>query len=106
MSLFEASQTPFVSAVQQIADSCGASADTEMTTRAGISLNSAIRHFNNRHKWNWLLTEAAPIVVLAPFGVAGVTASASVASAAAPAGHGIKTDDFISGLTWPMGTRP
>jgi hypothetical protein len=105
MSLFEASQTPFVSAVQQIADSCGASADTEMTTRAGISLNSAIRHFNNRFKWNWLLTEAAPIVVVAPFGVAGVTASASVASAAAPAGHGIKTDDFISGLCWPMGTR-
>jgi hypothetical protein len=105
MSLFEASQTPFVSAVQQIADSCGASADTEMTTRAGISLNSAIRHFNNRYKWNWLLTEAAPIVVVAPFGVAGVTASASVASAAAPAAHGIKTDDFISGLCWPMGTR-
>jgi hypothetical protein len=105
MSLFEASQTPFVSAVQQIADSCGASADTEMTTRAGISLNSAIRHFNNRYKWNWLLTEAAPVSVLAPFGVAGVTASASVASAAAPAGHGVKTDDFISGLAWPMGTR-
>jgi len=105
MSLFEASQTPFVSAVQQIADSCGASADTEMTTRAGISLNSGIRHFNNRYKWNWLLTEAAPIVVVAPFGVAGVTASASVASAAAPAAHGIKTDDFISGLCWPFGTR-
>jgi hypothetical protein len=105
MSLFEASQTPFVSAVQQIADTCGASADTEMTTRAGISLNSAIRHFNNRYKWNWLLTEAAPIVVVAPFGLAGVTASASVASAAAPAGHGLKTDDFISGLCWPMGVR-
>jgi hypothetical protein len=105
MSLFEASQTPFVSAVQQIADSCGASADAEMTTRAGISLNSAIRHFNNRYKWNWLLTEAAPITVLAPFGVAGVTASASVASAAAPAAHGVKTDDFISGTYFPAGTR-
>jgi hypothetical protein len=105
MALFQGSTTPFVSAVQQIADSCGASADTEMTTRAGISLNSAIRHFNSRYKWNWLLTEAAPITVLAPFGVAGVTASASVASAAAPAGHGLKTDDFISGLCWPVGTR-
>jgi hypothetical protein len=105
MALFQGSTTPFVSAVQQIADSCGASADTEMTTRAGISLNSAIRHFNSRFKWNWLLTEAAPIVVVGPFGVAGVTASASVASAAAPAGHGLKADDFISGLCWPMGTR-
>jgi hypothetical protein len=105
MSLFEASQTPFVTAVQQIADSVGASADTEMTTRAGISLNSAIRHFNNRYKWNWLLTEAAPTVVLAPFGVAGVTASAGVASAAAPAGHGLKVDDYIYGSCWPLGTR-
>jgi hypothetical protein len=105
MALFQGSTTPFVSAVQQIADSCGASADTEMTTRAGISLNSAIRHFNSRFKWNWLLTEAAPIAVLGPFGVAGVTASASAASAAAPAGHGVKPDDFISGSFWQKGTR-
>jgi hypothetical protein len=105
MALFQGSTTPFVSAVQQIADSCGASADTEMTTRAGISLNSAIRHFNSRFKWNWLLTEAAPIQVLGPFGVAGVTASASAASAAAPAGHGVKPDDFISGTYWQKGTR-
>jgi hypothetical protein len=105
MALFQGSTTPFVSAVQQIADSCGASADTEMTTRAGISLNSAIRHFNSRYKWNWLLTEAAPVSVLAPFGVAGVTASAGAASAAAPAGHGLKVDDFIQGTYFPAGTR-
>ena len=105
MSLFEGSQTPFVSAVQQIADSCGASADTEMTSRAGISLNSAIRHFNSRYKWNWLMMEAAPIQVLAPFGVAGVTASAGVASAKAPVGHGLKVDDFIAGSGIGLGVR-
>jgi hypothetical protein len=105
MSLFEASQTPFVSAVQQIADSCGASADTDMTTRAGISLNSAIRHFNSRYKWNWLLSEAPPIQILAPFGVAGVTASAGAASAAAPAGHGLKADDYVLGDLFSRGTR-
>jgi hypothetical protein len=105
MALFQGSQTPFVTAVQQIADSCGASADTEMTTRAGVSLNSAIRHFNSRYKWNWLLTEAVPIQVWAPFGVAGVTASAGAASAAAPTGHGVKVDDFISGTYFQSGTR-
>lgn len=106
MALFQGSTTPFVSAVQQIADSCGASADTEMTTRAGISLNSAIRHFNSRYKWNWLLTEATPIQVWAPFGVAGVTASAGAASAAASAaGHGIKVDDWLIGSGFAAGCR-
>ena len=105
MALFEASTTPFVTAVQQIAGSIGASADTEMTTRAGISLNSAIRHFNNRYKWNWLLTEATPIQVWAPFGVAEVTASAGAASAAAPAGHGVKVDDYLVGSGFADGCR-
>jgi len=105
MSLFEASQTTVSAAVYQIADSCGASADAEMRARALISLNSGIRHFNNRYKWYWLMTEATPIQVWAPFGVAGVTASAGAASAAAPVSHGVKVDDYLVGSGFAAGCR-
>lgn len=101
----EFSTTPFVSAVQQIADSAGASGDNEMTTRAWRSLNAGIQHFNNRYKWNWLDTEPAVQLVVAPFQVTGVTASGGQASAAAPAGHGIQTDDWLLGSGFADGVR-
>lgn len=76
-----------------------------MTARAGRSLFAAMQHFNNRANWDFLRTEAAPITVFAPFGVAGVSASAGVASAACPPGHGLKADDFLSGSGFSPGTR-
>jgi hypothetical protein len=103
--LFRSSQTPFVSAVQQIADAAGASSDGEQTTRAGVSLNAAIGHFNNRYKWNWLQMEADPIAVIAPFTVLGVSASGNIASAACVSGHGLKVDDFISGSGFAPNSR-
>lgn len=105
MSLFQPS-TKAVSAVcQEIADSVGASGDAEMTTRAGRSLFAGLQHFNNRANWDFLRTEAPPTVIFAPFTVTGITASAGQASAAAPAGHGIKPDDFLVASGFGVGTR-
>lgn len=105
MPALEFSTTPFVTAVQQIADAAGASGDGEMTTRAWRSLNAGLQHFNNRYRWNWLWTEAAPQLVLAPFTVTGVTASGGAASAAAPPGHGLAVDDWLLGSGFAAGVR-
>jgi hypothetical protein len=105
MSLFQPSTKAVSAACQEIADTVGASGDGEMTTRAGRSLFAGLQHFNNTANWDFLRTEAAPITIFAPFGVTGVSASAGQASAAAPAGHGLKPDDFISGSGFAAGTR-
>jgi hypothetical protein len=92
--------------VQDIAESCGVSAaNAEMLHRARRSLNAATEHFNSRYKWNFLITEADPVRVVAPFGVAGVTASVGVASAAAPAGHGMIDGDILTGSIFAAGCR-
>jgi hypothetical protein len=91
---FTPSTIPWVSAVQQVADSAGASADGEMTTRAHNSLRSAVQYFSNRSKWNFLRGEGVPLSVIGPFSVA-ITASGGQASASALPGHGILADDMI-----------
>ena len=105
MSLFQPSLKAVSAACQEIADCVGASADTEMTTRAGRSLNAALEHFNNKANWDFMRTEAPLVSVLAPFTVTGITASAGQASAAAPAGHGIAVDDFLVGSGFGSGVR-
>jgi len=104
MSLFQPSTKAVSAACQEIADTVGASGDAEMTTRAGRSLFAGLQHFNNRANWNFALTEAAPITVFAPFNVS-LTASAGQASAAAPAGHGVKPYDFIIASGFAAGVR-
>lgn len=105
MALFQPSTKAVSSVAQEIADTVGASGDGEMTTRAGRSLFAALQHFNNKAAWDFLRTEATPITVFAPFSVTGVSASAGLSSAAVPAGHGLKVDDFISGSFFGSGTR-
>jgi hypothetical protein len=105
MSLFQPSTKAVSAAAQEIADTVGASGDGEMTTRAGRSLFAALQHFNNMANWDFLRTEATPITVFAPFGVGGVSAHAGIASAACPAGHGLKIDDFVTGPFFNPGTR-
>ena len=105
MSLFQPSTKAVSAVAQEIADTVGASGDSEMTNRAGRSLFAGLQHFNNMANWDFLRTEASPVAVFAPFSVTGVSASAGQASAAAPAGHGIKVDDFISGSGFRAGTR-
>lgn len=105
MSLFNPSTKTIADARAEIADTVGASADPEMNTRAGRSLDAAIEHFNTRAKWEFLLTESAPIAVFGPFAVTGVTAVAGQASALVPASHGLKVDDVIRAGTVVAGTR-
>lgn len=105
MALFNASTIPWVSAVQRIADSAGASADSEMTTRAHHSLRAAFQFLGGKYRWDFLRTEMTPAGVVAPFGVTGVSASAGQGSATAPAGHGIEIDDLISGTYFLVGAR-
>lgn len=106
MSLFTQSTTTFASAILQIADSVGASADTEMTTRAFRSLNAAILYFNGRARWDFLLVEAAPQTIVGAFTITGCTASAGMTSALAPVGHGLLVDDLVNSTNiLPQGTR-
>lgn len=105
MSLFQPSTKAVSAACQEIADTVGASGDAEMTQRAGRSLFAGLQHFNNVANWNFLLGEAAPIAVVAPFTVASVSAGAGLASAACPAAHGLKVDDFVAGSIFRLGER-
>jgi hypothetical protein len=105
MPVFTPSTIPWVTAVGLIADSVGASADAEMQTRAHRSLRAAFQHFNGNYKWDFLRTEAAPVTLVAPFSVTGVSASAGQSSAAAPASHGILVDDLIIASGFVLGTR-
>lgn len=71
MSLFQQTATTLTEAKQQIADSAGVSADSDMLTRAGRSFEAAVKHWNNIANWRALLTEANGISVVAPFEVTG-----------------------------------
>ena len=105
MALFTQSTIPWATACQQIADSAGASADSEMTQRAHLSLRAAFQYWNGKRKWNYLRAEAAPTQLVAPFSVTGVTASGGAVSAAAPAGHGFLVEDIILGSGMISGLR-
>lgn len=105
MSLFQPSSKAASAAIAEIADTVGASADSEMLTRAWRSLNATLEHFNNRSNWNFALTEATPVSVLAPFTVTGITASGGAYWVDAPVGHGVKPQDYIAGNGFPAGTR-
>jgi len=104
MPLFTPSTTTWTDAVGHIADTAGASGDSEMRTRAHRSLRAAFQQLNRR-KWQFARSEGVPIQVYAPFTVTGVSASAGEASAAAPAGHGLAVDDIIVGDGFRIGTR-
>lgn len=105
MGLFTPSTIPWVSAVNMVADAAGATADSEMTQRAHLSLRAAFQHFNSRTRWNFLRAEAAPVLIYAPFTVTGVTASSGQVSAAAPAGHGLQIEDALVGSGFILGNR-
>jgi hypothetical protein len=105
MALFIPSTRTVSGTCIEIADCAGASADTDMTTRALRSLNAAIKYYNARIKWDFLAAEANPVNVVAPFSVGGVSASAGQSSAACPVNHGLQPDDFLSGSGISVGTR-
>ena len=104
-NLFTPSTKAVSAAVLEIADSAGASADAEMTARAGKSLNAAIKYFNSRKYWSWLNVEHTPVAITGPFSVAITAGASGVASASAAAGHGVRVDDFIVGEGFSIGTR-
>lgn len=105
MALFNQSVKLVSAVISEIADTIGASADSEMRLRGMNSLNAAIGHTNMRARWDFLQTEAPPTLIYAPFQVGGVTASAGQTSALAPASHGIFIDDVLSMTGVIAGTR-
>jgi hypothetical protein len=78
MPLFNQSTKTTAAAIAEIADSAGASADSDMLARATRSLAAAFGHFNNYANWRFTLTEATPILVTAPFTLTAITASAGL----------------------------
>ena len=108
MPLFTPSTKTWVAAVQEIADTVGASADNEQTTRAHRSLRASLQWFNSgagkNIRWDFLLAEAVPVQVVAPYAVS-VTASAGQASASALTGHGLVVDDMLVGSGFMLGAR-
>lgn len=105
MALFNQTTKTCSAAVDEIADAIGASGDSDSRTRARRSLNAAIGYFNTRAKWDWTLTDANPIRIVAPFSVGGVSAVSGQSSAACPTNHGLQVDDMISFLGVTVGTR-
>jgi hypothetical protein len=104
MAFFNPSTVTWAAAIQRVVDTAGASGDSEMSTRALSSLRAAFQNINTK-KYQFTRAEAAPIQVVAPFSVTGVTASAGQASAAAPVGHGFKPDDLVLGDGFMVGAR-
>jgi len=104
VALFTQSSKAVSAACTEIADTIGASADTDMTNRAWRSLKAAFQHFNNR-KWDYLRAEAPPVAVYAPFTVTGVTASAGSTTFACPTGHGININDIVTSVYIPSVVR-
>ena len=76
MALFNQSTIPWVTAVQVVADSAGASADTEMTNRAHRSLRAAFQFLGGKARWDFMRTESTTLRIIAPFSVTGVSATA------------------------------
>lgn len=105
MSLFTQSTKTCSAVIDELTDTIGASADTEMRNRALRSLNAALEHFNTRARWDFLLTDASPIQFVTPFSVGGVTAVSGNSSALVPANHGILIDDLISFAGLSLATR-
>lgn len=105
MAMFNQSTRTFQQVVQEVADAAGASGQDTQTTRAGRSVNASIKYFHAKTKWRFLQSEANPILVVAPFGVTGVSASAGQTSALAPSGAGFKVDDWIQMSGLIQGTR-
>jgi hypothetical protein len=106
MALFARSTLASATAVQQIADAAGASADAQMTARAGVSLKAAYQHFNNFANWEFLLTEAPTVLVTAPFSVTGATASANANFLTnLPTAHGVLPDDYVTGPMFAAAAR-
>ena len=104
MPLFTPSTKSWVSTVQEVAGVVGASADSEMLSRAHSSLRGAFQYINRRTNWDYLRTKQAPVQLIAPFTVS-VTASGGSASLTAAASHGIKVDDLMSGSGVLLGSR-
>jgi hypothetical protein len=104
VALFNSSPKPVSAVVSEIADSAGASADPEQTTRAWRSLKAGIQYFNTRANWDFLFTEANPIKVFAPYTVI-LSASAGNSSATLAVGHGVSADDYMVGDGIQTGTR-
>ena len=104
MALFNQSTIPWITAVQSIADSIGASADNEMTVRAHHSLRAAFQIMGGKYRWEFMRTEATPQQVIAPFQIA-ITASAGQTSASALVGNGVLADDVLVGSGFMLGVR-
>jgi len=105
MALFRQSTIPWATAVQQIADSIGASADTEMTTRAHTSLRAAFQFIGGKAHWDFLRAEYPVQIVTGPFSNGSVSATANSVSASCAAGHTIAIDDIVSANGYLYGTR-
>lgn len=90
-------------AIFEIVDTIGASADDDMRNRALRSLAAGIKYLNGRYNWSWLLTEAPPVGVVAPFTFT-IAASAGQTSATGT-GLTYKIDDFLVGSGYAAGTR-
>lgn len=102
MALFQQTTTTLTEAKQQIADSAGVSADSDMLTRAGRSYEAAIKHWNNISNWRALLAEANGVSVVAPFTVAGcaLTSGSTAVTTTVPTGFssaGLVKWDAITG---------
>ncbi len=105
MGLFRQSTIPWVTAVQQIADSASVSGDPQMQARAHLSLRAAFQFIGGKTRWDFLRGEYPIQVVTGPFSIGTVSATAASAFASCAPGHGIAVDDLVSANGFLYGTR-
>lgn len=104
MPIFNQSTIQWVSAVRRVADTVGASSDSEMLSRAHSSLRAAFQWLGGKGKWDFMRTEFTPQLVVAPFGL-NVSATGASAAISAASGHGLQPDDILVGNGFMLGTR-
>lgn len=100
MALFQQSSTSLTTAKQQITDSAGVSADSEMLARAALSFKAAVLHWNNLANWRALQTEYPGISVVAPFSVSGcalTSGSTTITTTVASGFNSVVKWDILSG---------
>lgn len=101
MALFQQCTAATATLAAQIADSAGASADTEMLARAGVAWGNAVRYFSNYADWDFARMEAPTTLITAPFSpmITGTT----IAGRATGGGN---TIDFYVGNVTGFGILP
>jgi len=88
--------TTLLQGATRVSEAAGASASTDLVTKAIYAVIAALQHWSNSHNWSYLLTTAPPITLVAPFDVASTTNGTATLASSTLFGS-VVAGDLISG---------